>query len=63
MFMYEASLSGCMGRKATNHVRVTDETWQRLNSRKRPGESFDEVITRLLNETSSDPDPNQATAD
>jgi len=55
-----------MGRKADNHIRVRDATWQELNSRKKPGESFDDVITRLLNECDDDPEGNQtpaATAD
>ncbi|WP_254768267.1 antitoxin VapB family protein [Salinilacihabitans rarus] len=37
-----------MGRKADTHIRVTEETWKRLNNRKRPGDSFDDVIERLL---------------
>lgn len=40
-----------MPRKAENHIRVTDETWSELNRRKRPGDSFDDVIQRLLDET------------
>lgn len=39
-----------MTRKADNHIRVTDETWSELNRRKRPGDSFDDVIQRLLAE-------------
>ena len=35
-----------MTRKATETIRVTPENWQRLNSMKRPGESFNDVITR-----------------
>ena len=37
-----------MDRKADTHIRVTEETWSELNSRKRPGDSFDDVIQRLL---------------
>ncbi|MDL0133556.1 DUF7557 family protein [Halobacterium salinarum] len=40
-----------MAREAENHIRVSDETWKRLNRRKEPGDSFEEVITRLLDET------------
>lgn len=36
--------------KADNHIRVRDETWQELNARKKPGDSFDDVIWRLLQE-------------
>ena len=33
-------------------IEVEDETWSRLNGRKqRPGESFDDVVNRLLDET------------
>ena len=51
-----------MPRKAENHIRVTDETWSRLNKRKRPGDSFDDVIQRLLEQTEEageeNPNPN-----
>lgn len=40
-----------MGREADTHIRVTEETWKRLNQRKGPGDSFDDVITRLLDES------------
>ena len=36
--------------KADKHIRVTDETWKELNSRKEPGDSFDDVLSRLLEE-------------
>lgn len=39
-----------MGRNADNVIRVTDETWQRLNTRKTPGDTFDDVIMDLLDE-------------
>jgi predicted CopG family antitoxin len=39
-----------MSREADKHIRVTDETWMELNQRKRPGDSFDDVLQRLLNE-------------
>jgi predicted CopG family antitoxin len=31
-------------------VKVKGDTWKRLNQLKEPGDSFDEVIQRLLNE-------------
>jgi len=37
-----------MGRNADTHIRVTEETWQELNQKKGPGDSFDDVITQLL---------------
>jgi transcriptional regulator len=39
-----------MDRKADTHIRVTEDTWAALNARKRPGDSFDDVIQRLLEE-------------
>lgn len=29
-------------------VRVSKKTWRRLNARKEPGDSFDDVLDRLL---------------
>lgn len=29
-------------------VRIKNDTWKRLNNRKEPGESFDEIINELL---------------
>ena len=40
-----------MARKADTHIRVTENNWTRLNRLKRPGESFNDVIDRLLDET------------
>jgi predicted CopG family antitoxin len=31
-------------------IKIQDTTWKRLNSRKDPGESFDEVVVQLLND-------------
>lgn len=35
-------------------IRVTDETWKRLNARKDPGDTFDDVLNELLEETSDE---------
>lgn len=43
-----------MTRKADQHIRVTEETWSELNQRKRPGDSFDDVLQRILNEAEED---------
>ncbi|QRY26389.1 antitoxin VapB family protein [Halobacterium sp. BOL4-2] len=43
-----------MARDATNHIRVTDDTWKQLNNRKEPGDSFNDVIQRLLNSQTDD---------
>jgi len=37
-----------MSRDADQHIRVTEETWRKLNRLKRPGDSFDDVLQRLL---------------
>ena len=34
-------------------VKVSTDTWKRLNQRKEPGDSFDEVISKLLDEVES----------
>ena len=34
------------GQKTT--MEVSDENWRRLNARKRPGDSFNDVLDRLL---------------
>lgn len=39
-----------MTRDATEVIRVTPETWQRLNARKEPGDTFNDVVERLLND-------------
>lgn len=31
-------------------IQINKETWRRLNSQKDPGDSFDDVIERLLDE-------------
>lgn len=35
-------------------IKVTKETWQRLSARKTPGDSFNDVVERLLDETEAD---------
>ena len=45
-----------MGRDADTHIRVTGETWKRLNAQKEPGDSFEDVIRRLLDESEDDAD-------
>lgn len=47
-----------MPRKAERHIRVTDGTWSELNKRKEPGDSFDDVIVRLLEETADSAEGN-----
>lgn len=34
-----------MGENGT-HIRVSEDTWKRLNKRKEPGDTFDDVIRR-----------------
>lgn len=53
-----------MDRKADTHIRVTEETWAALNAKKRPGDSFDDVIQRLLsNSDSSEPGDDSSSTD
>jgi predicted CopG family antitoxin len=40
----------------TTAVNVDTRTWRRLNARKRPGESFDDVVDRLLEQNKNDID-------
>lgn len=35
----------------TTTITIEKTTWKRLNSRKEPGESFEDVVERLLNDT------------
>jgi len=52
-----------MTREADKHIRVTEDTWMALNRRKRPGDSFDDVISRLLEESEdAEGNPNRAAA-
>lgn len=37
-------------------IRVNDGTWKELNKLKEPGESFDDVISRLLDSSDGDDD-------
>lgn len=39
-----------VARKADTHIRVSEETWTKLNRRKGPGDSFDDVLRALLEE-------------
>lgn len=39
-----------MARDADKHIRVSEETWTELNKRKQYGDSFDDVLQRLLEE-------------
>ena len=39
-----------MAETATKHVRVSEETYERLKRRKRAEESFDDVLGRLLDD-------------
>jgi predicted CopG family antitoxin len=31
-------------------IRIKNDTWQRLNARKAPGKSFDDIINEILDE-------------
>lgn len=38
------------------NVEITRETWRRLNARKEPGDTFDDVVRRLLEEPAPEPE-------
>lgn len=46
-----------MARKADTHIRVTEETWLDLNQLKQPGDTFDDVLQRLLDEAEGEGEP------
>lgn len=35
-------------------IRLSEETWRRLNARKDPGDSFDDIVQELLSEADRD---------
>jgi len=35
----------------TTTIQIDEDTWKELNGRKAPGETFDDVVNRLLKET------------
>jgi predicted CopG family antitoxin len=43
-------------------VKVKEETWKRLNARKTPGKSFDDIISELLDEVEEADEGNPKTA-
>ena len=43
-------------------IRVSVETWKRLNRWKEPGESFDDVLNRILDETGGPAEPAATTS-
>lgn len=48
---------GMMGEKAA--VKVSVESWKRLNSMKEPGDTFEDVVCRLLDERDEMSGPTQ----
>lgn len=46
------------------NIRIKRDTWEQLHSEKGPGDSFDDVISRLLEERDPEGNPNpRMTAD
>jgi len=39
-----------MDEKDTHPVKVSAETWRELNAKKNPGDTFEDVLSRLLEE-------------
>lgn len=52
-----------MPREADTHIRVTEDTWKQLNARKGPGDSFDDVISELLEDEDEDTEDSAAETD
>jgi len=44
-------------------VRVKDDTWRRLRGRKDRGETFDDVINQLIDETESHSERSESPAE
>jgi len=65
-FTYIHTHTHDMGRDADKHIRVTEETWKQLNQRKEPGDSFNDVLQRLIEEKRRESDqgnPSRAAAE
>lgn len=45
-----------MSSNEQQRVRVSRKTWKRLNAMKQPGDSFDDVLGRLLGDDSESAD-------
>lgn len=52
-----------MADRDTTTIQIDADTWRALNSRKNPGESFDDVIRRLLGKPARDDAPTGDTDD
>lgn len=37
------------------NIKVSDGTWRRLNAMKQPGDTFDDVLQRLLSQADNTP--------
>lgn len=48
---------GLMARKADHQIRVSESTWHQLHHRKGPGDSFNDVLERLLDEVEDEESP------
>lgn len=35
----------------TTNIKIHDDVWKELNARKNPGESFNDVLVRMLEDT------------
>jgi len=46
-----------MARKADHQIRVSESTWHQLHRRKGPGDSFNDVLERLLDEVEDEESP------
>jgi len=49
-FIFNPFVYAGMAREATETIRVTPENWEQLNSLKEPGDTFNDVVSKLLEE-------------
>lgn len=43
-----------MDEDSKHPVKVSEETWRDLNARKRPGDTFEDVVSRLIDDQDRD---------
>jgi len=55
--IHAVATAGCMARKADHQIRVSESTWHQLHRRKGPGDSFNDVLERLLDEVEDEESP------
>jgi len=57
VYIHAVATAGCMARNADHQIRVSESTWHQLHRRKGPGDSFNDVLERLLDEVEDEESP------